>query len=271
MSDRNEKITSPANPRIKAVLRLGKRSERERTGLMTIEGAREIARALLGGVEIDEVFVCPQLAAGEDETALLGDLRGAGAARTTVSRGVFAKMAYREGAGGIVAVARRREHPLDLLPRTERPLYLVIDRVEKPGNLGALFRSADGAGASGLIVSDPAAELSNPNVIRASLGTVFTLPAAVAPAAEALAWLKRDGVRIIAAAPGGEKLYTDVDLTLACAIVLGSEDRGLGSEWLKASDVRVTIPMRGTADSLNVSAAAAIVLYEALRQRAGPA
>ena len=155
----------------------------------------------------------------------------------------------------------------DNRPGHGNPLLLVVDHLEKPGNLGAIFRSADGAGATGVIVSDPSAEISNPNVIRASLGTVFTVPKAVAPAPDAISWLKANGIAIAATTPDAETSWSEVDLASPSAIVLGSQDRGLGDEWLKAADIHVRIPMRGVADSLNVSAAAAILLYEALRQR----
>ena len=261
------KITSPANPRIKSLIRLGKKNERLRTGLMAVEGIREISRAAAAGVVFREAYHCPDIASGREERELLASLGTAGAELIEVSAAVFGKLAYREGTGGIVAVAARAEHSLGELEPGERPLIIVIDHLEKPGNLGAVFRSADGSGADAVIVSDPSAELSNPNVIRASLGTVFTVPSAVAPAAEVIGWLRERGITIVAAAPGGCTEWFDADLASPCAIVVGSEDRGLGDEWLKAAGVRVTIPMRGAADSLNASATAAILLYEALRQR----
>ncbi len=261
------KITSPSNPRIKSIIRLGRKSERISTGLMPVEGVREISRAADAGVAIREVYFCPDIADGEQEGRLLDRLAAAGAQMTEVSGVVFGKIAYRESVGGILAVAERREYPLEDLPIGANPLLLVVDHLEKPGNLGAIFRSADGAGATGVIVSDPSAEISNPNVIRASLGTVFAVPKAVAPAADAIPWLKGNGIAIMATTPDAKTPWNEADLASPSAIVLGSEDRGLGDEWLKAADVRVIIPMRGAADSLNVSAAAAILLYEALRQR----
>ena len=261
------KITNFSNPRIKSVVKLGRKSERIRSGLMPVEGIREISRALEAGVEFREVYHCPDIADGELERSLLERLAAAGAQMTEVSSEVFGKIAYRESVGGILAVAERRDHPLEDLPTGDNPLLLVVDHLEKPGNLGAIFRSADGAGATGVIVSDPSAEISNPNVIRASLGTVFTVPKAVAHAADIIPWLKGNGIAVIASTLDAKIPWSDVDLASPSAIVLGSEDRGLSDEWLKAADVRVKIPMRGRADSLNVSAAAAILLYEALRQR----
>jgi TrmH family RNA methyltransferase len=261
------KITSFSNPRIKSVVRLSRKSERITTGLMPVEGIREISRAADAGIEFREAYYCPAIAGGSDERTLLERLASSGAEMIEVPAEIFGKIAYRESVGGIVAIAARRDRPLDDIPPGPDPLLLVVDHLEKPGNLGAIFRSADGAGVTGIIVSDPSAELSNPNVIRASIGTVFTVPSAVAPAADAITWLKRGGISIVAAATDAETPWDEADLTLPSAIVLGSEDRGLGDEWLNASDVRVKIPMRGAADSLNVSATAAILLYEALRQR----
>jgi TrmH family RNA methyltransferase len=261
------KITSSSNPRIKSIIKLGHKSERIGTGLMPVEGIREISRALEAGVEFREACYCPEIADGPRAKELLKQLATAGAQMTDVSSHVFGKIAYRESVGGIVAIAVRRDHPLGDLPAGGNPLLLVVDHLEKPGNLGAIFRSADGAGATGVIVSDPSAEISNPNVIRASLGTVFTVPKAVAPAQEVILWLKANGIAIVATTPDADTAWSEVDFASPSAIVLGSEDKGLGDEWLKAADVRVRIPMRGIADSLNVSAAAAILLYEALRQR----
>jgi TrmH family RNA methyltransferase len=261
------KITSPANPRIKSVVRLGKKKERLLTGLMAVEGIREISRAATAGVVFREAYFCPEIASGRDAEKLLADLGSRGAYLVEVSAAVFDKLAYREGAGGIVAVAERGEHSLESLRLGENTLVIVVDHLEKPGNLGAVFRSADGSGADAVIVSDPSAELSNPNVIRASLGTVFTVQSAVAPAAAVIDFLRERGILIVATAPEAELEYCEADLSSPCAVVVGSEDRGLGDEWLNAADVKVTIPMRGAADSLNASAAAAILLYEALRQR----
>ncbi len=261
------KITSTSNPRIKAIIKLGRKGERINTGLMPVEGIREISRALGAGIEFCEACYCPEIADGMQERELLEQLAAAGAQMTEVSSAVFGKIAYRESVGGIVAIAVRRDHPLEDLPSGGNPLLLVVDHLEKPGNLGAIFRSADGAGATGVIVSDPSAEISNPNVIRASLGTVFTVPKAVAPAPDAISWLKANGIAIAVTTPDAETAWSEVDFASPSAIVLGSEDRGLGDEWLKAADIHVRIPMRGVADSLNVSAAAAILLYEALRQR----
>jgi TrmH family RNA methyltransferase len=260
-------ITSLQNPRIKALLRLEKRRERDHSGLFVIEGDREISRAMRGGVAIVELYACPSLAAGIGERGITGELERSGIPVTSVAPKVFERLAYRGTTGGLVAVARKPAFDISALPAGEDSLYLVVERIEKPGNLGALLRSADGAGVTGLIVSDPRTDLCNPNVIRSSIGTVFTVPAAVSETGAAIAWLKSRRVSIIVTSPHERACYTEVDFRGRCAVVVGSEEAGVGESWLAAADRAVGIPMRGAADSLNVSAAAAVILYEALRQR----
>lgn len=261
------RITSLQNERIKAVVRLSKKSERDETGLIAIEGAREIARAIRAGVAIREIYYCPAIVSTDEERALLAMLKERGVPLSSVAAPAFKKIAYREDSGGFVAVAEKPHHGLDDLRTDPGALFLAVDAVEKPGNLGALFRSADGAGVSGIIISAPKTDLYNPNVIRASLGTIFSVPVAVTRAQHAIGWLKSKGVTIITTSPEADAVYSAADMSSPCAIVVGSEDAGLGREWLEASDLSVRIPMRGTADSLNVSVTAAILLYEALRQR----
>jgi TrmH family RNA methyltransferase len=262
-----EGVTSPANPRIKAAVRLRKRRERDATGLVLIEGIRELSRALEGHITIEECFYEPTLAATAEGKRLEREIASRGITATAVAARVFEKLAYREGSGGFVAVARRPRRSLHDLPSCENPLLLVVDGVEKPGNIGAVLRSADAAGAAGLIVSDPKTDLYNPNVIRASLGTVFTTPAVCTSARDAALWLEKNGVSVFTATPFAALPYTEADYTGATALVVGSEDRGVGGRWLGPPAIRVRIPMMGCADSLNVSAAATILLYEALRQR----
>lgn len=204
---------------------------------------------------------------GDEERRLFRELEKRKIKLNPVGRRAFEKIAYRESTGGLVALAEKPDSTLHNLPRNANPVYLVVDAVEKPGNLGAIFRSADGAGVTGVIVSAPGTDLFNPNVIRASLGTVFTVPSTIASARDGIQWLKSSGTCIVTSTPRGVTEYTDIDMASPCAIVVGSEDRGAGNEWLQASDIRVKIPMRGSADSLNVSACATILIYEALRQR----
>jgi RNA methyltransferase, TrmH family len=262
-----EPISSPHNIRIKSAAKLRSKHERDRTGSMLIEGVRELWHALEGGIAIEEVFCCPDLLDQENSAPVMRGIEERGISLTTVGRRAFEKLAYREAGGGIVAVARQPSVTLADLPGIDRPLYLVVDAVEKPGNLGAVMRSADGAGATAVIITDPVTDLYNPNAIRSSLGTVFTMPNAMVETSLAIRWFKARKVAIITTSPTAKTFYTEADFTGPSAIVVGSEDKGLGSAWLEASDRSVRIPMKGAADSLNVSVTAAILLYEALRQR----
>jgi TrmH family RNA methyltransferase len=265
-------IDSPQNPRIKAAVALRDRRDRERTGRMLIDGAREILRALRSGVAVEELFTCEELCHSSDCRAARDEARRRGVAETEVSERAFAKLAYGERAEGLVAVARAPSVGLDALAGRlpSDPLVVVLEGVEKPGNLGAILRSADGAGADALIAAGGGTDLFNPNAIRASVGTIFHVPVAAAPNADALAWLHDRGIRIIAARVDGARPYTDVDLRGPVAIVLGSEAEGLSDAWSGADVEAVNLPMRGIADSLNVSVAAAVLLYEARRQRDVP-
>ncbi len=263
----DKKITSIQNTRIKSVVKLRKRHNRDNRGLMLIEGARELSRALGSGVEIEEAFVCSELVGSGQESDILQEMRKRGVRTIEVTRPVLEKIAIREDSSSIVAVARQREHSLSTLPQVDDPFYLVADAVEKPGNLGAMLRTADAAGITGLIASDPRTDLYNPNIIRSSLGTVFSVPVAMADSGEAARWLRERGIKIITSSPDAETPYTSVDLTGPCALVVGSEELGAGEIWLDSPDIVTRIPMMGIADSLNVSAAAAVLMYEALRQR----
>ena len=260
-------LASPSNPRIKAAARLRDRRERDRSGLTLIDGARELRRALEGGVEIVEVFVCEPLVAGEDARAALDALRSRGVAVTTTTEAAFAKLAFGDRAEGLLAVVRAPTLALDELTLSADPLIVVIEGVEKPGNLGAILRTADGAGAHAVIAADPRTDIFNPSAIRASLGTIFGRPVVSSTTPEALDWVTARGVRPIAARVDATTDYTDADLRGAVAIVLGSEADGLTTAWSDPRVGAVRIPMRGLADSLNVSVAAAILLYEAVRQR----
>lgn len=260
-------IRSTGNPKVKEILRLSKKSERKKAGLMAVEGVREIRAAIEGGFVIREAYYCPAVAATEEERSLLEALNELRINTITISRKVFGKLAYRGTTGGFVAVAENPGRRIKDLAPGENPLYVVVDGIEKPGNIGALFRTADSAGASGLIASSLKTDLFNPNIIRASLGTVFTLPAAEAAEAETIDWLRDNDIRIVASSPDGESIYTDIDYRGPSAIVVGSEDEGLSPLFLKEADVLVRIPMRGNADSLNVSVSGAVILFEAVRQR----
>jgi len=269
-ADGSPDITSTANPRVKAVAGLRDRRDRDRTGRTIVDGAREVRRAIEAGAGIDEAFVCVPLLQGADARAAFDRLTDAGVPITTTSPKVFEKIAFGERAEGIVAVVRVPSLGLDELHLPADPLVVVLEGVEKPGNLGAVLRSADGAGAHALIVADPRTDPFNPNVIRASAGTVFGVPLAVAPADAVVAWLRERGIRIVATRVGAAAAYADTDLRGPLAIALGSETEGLSEQWTGAGIEPVGLPMLGIADSLNVSVTAAVLLYEARRQRGLP-
>ena len=263
-------ITSTANPRIKEVVRLRERREREATGLTIVDGTREVSRALDAGVEVVEAFVADALVRTDDSRALRDRLAAEAASVTEVSPAVLERLAFGDRTDGIVAVVRMprptlAEIGLPVPPRAA--LIAVIEGVEKPGNLGAILRSADGAGLDAVVVADARTDIGNPNVIRASLGTVFARPVVAASTAETLAWLTAGGLSVVVARVDGAMPYTSVDLTRPVAIVLGSEAHGLSDAWSATAVEAVRLPMLGRADSLNLSAAAAVLFYEAVRQR----
>jgi TrmH family RNA methyltransferase len=260
-------ITSVHNPRVKQAIHLREHRQRKQSQLTLIDGARELARAIAAGVAMREVFVCAELCRGDEARRLLELLAGSPIERIDVSEAVFAKLAFGQRAEGVVGIAAVNRPGLEDLPLPANPLVAVVEGVEKPGNLGAVLRSADGAGVAALVAADARTDLFNPNVIRASLGTVFSLPVAAAAPGDVLLWLRARGLQILAARVEGSVSYTEVDYRPPTAIVLGSEARGLTALW-SGDDVRaIRLPMLGVADSLNVSATAAVLFYEALRQR----
>jgi TrmH family RNA methyltransferase len=259
-------ITSLTNPRIKAAVRLRDRPERDLTGLTIVDGAREILRALDSGVRVDQVFIATELLRTPDGLAAADRLRHR-PGTIEVSPTVLTRVAFGQRSDGIVAIVATPTTTLDELALPADPLVVVAESIEKPGNLGAIVRTADGAGAQAVIAADPRTDLFNPNAIRASLGTMFALPVVAASSGETLEWLAKHGIRLIAAQVDASVAYTEVDLRGPIAIVLGSEAEGLGGAWQDPRVEPVAIPMHGIADSLNVSIAAAVLLYEARRQR----
>ena len=259
-------ITSLTNPRIKAAVRLRDRREREETGLTVVDGAREILRALDAGVRFETTYVAPDVVRSPDAVEVVDRL---GRRETTieVSPAVLAKIAFGDRSDGVVAVVEPPRIALDDLALPDEPLVVVVEAVEKPGNLGAIMRSADGAGVAAVVAVDPRTDVFNPNTIRASLGTIFALPVVTADAAAARGWMAKHRIGPVAAVVDAPRRYTAADLRGAVAIVLGSEADGLSRAWRDEDLVAVSIPMAGIADSLNVSVAAAILLYEAVRQR----
>jgi TrmH family RNA methyltransferase len=262
-------ITSLQNPQVKRLVRLRRRREREAEGAILLEEPLVIARALAAGHPLREVYVCPDLV-GDAAADLLAELEEGGRDRwrvTALSPAVMAKVSYGERTTGIVVVADRLHHELEALALPDAPLCVVLDTVEKPGNLGAVLRAADGAGADAVLVSGGGTDLGNPNVLRASRGACFSVPAVEADPGRIRDFLRARGIALVATAPSAELVYTACDLTGPVAIACGAEDRGLDGAWLAAADRLVRIPMRGAADSLNVATAAALLLYEAVRQR----
>ena len=261
-------ITSRTNPRVAAVAALRDRRERDREGLTIVDGAREVRRAIESGAELVEAFTCGPLLAGPDARAALDALERRGTPVHRGQRGRLREARVRRPGGG---AARRRQDPRPLAGRLALPpdpLVAVIEGVEKPGNIGAVLRSADGAGADALVAASPRTDLFNPNAIRASAGTIFRVPLAAAPDRGGRSpGCAQRGLRIVATRVDAERPYTDVDLTGPIAIVLGAEADGLTATWDAPDIEAVRIPMRGIADSLNVSVAAALLLFEARRQR----
>ncbi len=270
-------ITSFQNKRIKNLVKLRQRRHRENQQLTVVEGLREAALALERQIVPTEAYFCPTLASDDDQTVLYAALEALESQGRTecfeVTAEIYAKIAYRGESGGLLLVVPYFHRPLGALPLGEPAFLAVIENVEKPGNLGAILRTADAAGVDGVIVCTdvPGAgtDLHNPNVIRASLGALFTVPVAVGSSAEVINWLRGKGIRMVAATPAADTLYTNVDMTSSVALVMGSESDGLTGTWLSAADERALIPMQGNVDSLNLAVSTALLLYECVRQRGG--
>lgn len=271
-------ITSLTNVRVKHVVALNDKKQRDADGLMLIEGHDPLAMALDCGWQVRTVFVCAELhkpAHSPDAHArLLQRVRAAGIEVLETTRPVFEKIAYRDGPDGWLAVAPRPRFALDALrlPQNRPPLLLVAERVEKPGNLGAMLRTCDAAGVDAFVTVDPVADLTNPNVVRASQGTLFSMQVAQTTSREMHAWLRARGIVAVATTPNDVAgkppvSFTDFDFHRPCAILMGEEKYGLTEFWLKNADVAVRIPMFGRINSLNVATSAALVVYEAVRQR----
>ena len=262
-------LSSTRNPRVRAAAALRDRRARNEAGLTLIDGARELARAVAGGAAVVEVYVDRGRLAPEGSAAI-DAAAASGAEIVEVSDVVVDRLAYGDRGDGIVAVARIPDTSLGGLHLPREPLVVVVEGLEKPGNLGAVLRSADGAGADAVIAADPRTDLFNPNAVRASQGTLFAVPLAAAPTVEVRAWLREAGIQVLAARVGARLGYAEADLRGAVAIVLGSEVSGLTDAWSGDDVVDIGLPMLGVADSLNVSIAAAVLLYEARRQRGYP-
>ena len=261
-------ISSPSNPKLKYVVKLRSCSTRESSGEMIVEGYRECRRALDLGYRPHAIFHCPDFyLKNENEPQLIADAKKAGAEVYTCSKVCFEKIAYKERPDGLLMIGPHVSIRLKDLKLPENALVIVTEAIEKPGNLGTILRSADAAKVAAVIVCDRTTDIHNPNVVRASTGTMFSVPIVEASSEEALAFLKEHNFKILAATPHAEKLHFEVDLTGNVAIALGAEQYGLTAKWMDGAELRVRIPMLGLADSLNVSAAATILVYEAVRQR----
>jgi len=261
-------IQSVNNDQVKNLVKLRERKHRDRQERFVVEGLRELGHALAAGVPVETVYFCPELFPGDAHPDFVDRLRlenEVGLVR--LSAEAFRKASYREGPDGLIAQARQQDRSLDELDLPAAPLLLVLEGIEKPGNLGALLRSADGAGVDAVVLVDCVLDLFNPNAIRSSQGLLFALPVVQADREPLLRRLKERGCRIVATTPESERPHWAVDFGGPTALLMGGESDGLSKFWLEAADQKIRIPMRGRADSLNVAAAAAVCLYEALRQR----
>ena len=289
---RIESVTSAQNGKVKTLLALQEKARlRKEMGLFVVEGQRELEHCVRAGFEIDTLFYCPEivgLAVGSsaairynaltrnaDPTQVKGaegpqpnlDVLSAARQVIEVPRELYEKIAYRGGTEGMVAEVKVRERTLDGLELRDNPLVVVLEGVEKPGNLGAVLRSADAARADAVLLCDPLTDLYNPNLIRASIGAVFTVPVACCTTGEAIKWLKDNNINIYTAQLQDSSWYYDTDMKGGTAIVIGTEATGLTAAWREAADAHIRIPMLGELDSLNASVSAAILLFEAVRQR----
>lgn len=264
-----EAITSIHNPKVKALAKLKKRSERDKQGVFLIEGYRPITRALTAGFGFSQIYYSPEWFLGINEEKVLEDAAKTGAELVRIGKEAFLKIAYRERPEGLLGIGKQWHTGLESLKLSENPFLIVVEAIEKPGNLGTILRSADATGAEAVIVCDAVTDLFNPNVVRASTGVMFTTPTVVTDSESTINFLRARGIKTLAATPAAKKLYTDVDMTGPIAIVMGSEQFGLTDTWLDDCDIPVRLPMAGIADSLNVSAATVALAYEAVRQREG--
>ena len=262
---RIESITSAQNPKIKNLLALQEKSkERRKKGLFVVEGRRELLHCIEVGYKPHAVFFCPEIISEADFKEIADKCS---CSFFEIPEHLYDKVAYRGGTEGIIAELHCKDMSLDALKVKENPLIVVLEAVEKPGNLGAVLRSADAAGVDAVIVCDPLSDMYNPNLIRSSIGAIFTVPVATASSEETIAWLKERGIKIYTAQLQDSEWYYDTDMRRGTAIIMGTEATGLTDLWRKAADAHIKIPMLGKLDSLNVSVSAAILIFEAVRQR----
>lgn len=264
-------ITSTDNALVKEVIKLQlKKRSRDKSKLFIVEGFRENTRAFNAGIKIKKLLFCPEWFLKDANDELIEKIGNSGAELIEVAQNTFKKLSYRDRPDGFMSIAEQPEVSLDKLEVKDSSIFLVVEQIEKPGNLGTLLRGADATGVAGLIVCDPVTDIFNPNVVRASTGALFSTPVAVCKdAKETLAWLKKNNVKTFSTTPHTENIYWDVDFKTGgpIAIVAGAEQYGLTEDWFKESDELIKLPMLGSTDSLNISVSSIVCLYEVLRQR----
>ncbi len=260
-------ISSLQNQQVKEAVRLRERRERDASNLFLVEGYRELLRLSESGRGVETLFFCGALFLGENEGALIEGLKKRGAKLVECSEPVFRKMSYRDRPDGLLGIAKQEHRSLQDLKLTPVPFLVAAESIEKPGNLGTILRSSDAAGVDALLLCDRCTDLYNPNVVRASVGTLFTVPVYEASSKEAIVWLKKQGIQIAAATPHASLEFTKADFTKPVCIAIGTEQLGLSKLWMEEADIKVKIPMCGAADSLNAAMATVLMLFEVLRQR----
>ncbi len=260
-------ITSHQNPRIKNIIKLKNRRTREKAQKTLLEGYRLISRALDADFSVEECYFTPSMFLGKNEDSLLKSLHNKGTKLIQVPESILQKMSYRDRPEGLIALCPIKKHMLENMPIVKDGLYLVVEAIEKPGNLGSILRSADASGVNGLIICDKCTDLYNPNVLRASTGAIFYVPIAECTSQEAITWLHSNNIKTLAATPHAEESYDNIDMTKSIAIVTGTEQYGLTPLWMENSNIQTRIPMCGQIDSLNAAIATSILLFEASRQR----
>jgi len=260
-----ERITSLQNPRVKQIVQLSKARERREQELIAMEGAREIGLAIDAGYQIETLYICPEIYSKSEYPDLI--LQIPTQIKIEFTPAIFEKLAYREGSDGLIALIKPKDHSLKNLKLPKNPFIIVLESVEKPGNLGAVLRTADAAKVDAVIVCDPSTDIYNPNAIRSSVGCMFTVPIGLCSSEEAFKWMKENGIKSFAAELTASNWYQDCDFKKPSAIIMGTEADGLTDFWLQKADERIKIPMRGKIDSLNVSVSTAVLTFEAMRQR----
>lgn len=265
---RTETISSAQNPKIKTLLELQEKSkERKKKGLFIVEGRRELLHCIGAGYEPHAIFICPDILGLKDRTEIEDAICTKDCICIEIPQPLYDKVAYRGGTEGVIAEMYCRETSLTSLNIKDNPLIVVLESVEKPGNLGAVLRSADASGADAVIVCDPLTDIYNPNLIRSSIGAIFTVPVATASSEDTIRWLKERNIKIYTAQLQDSEWYYDTNMKEGTAIVMGTEATGLTDIWREVADAHIKIPMLGHLDSLNVSVSAAILMFEAVRQR----